>query len=48
MSKDNVIFDVLFRGKIDGPEIVLCAVMALIGFIMAIILIRRERKVDML
>ncbi|TMV49918.1 hypothetical protein FE783_10095 [Paenibacillus mesophilus] len=45
LSYNNVVFSAIFRGKLDAPEILVCASVAVIGMIGATVVAKREKSV---
>lgn len=47
LSSDNIVFTTIFRGRFDAPEVVVCAVLAVVGLMAAVLIAMREKRVDM-
>lgn len=46
LSYNNIIFTQVFRGRFNAPETVMSAVLAIIAFVIVMVVLRRERRVD--
>ena len=46
LTDNNLIFNAIFRGRIDAPEVILCGFVAVIGLVVGIIISIREKHVD--
>jgi len=48
LSFDNVVFSTIFQGKLDAPEILVCAFVGVVGMIAAAVITMREKRVDVI
>lgn len=46
LSDRNIVFNAIFRGKIHVPEVILSGFIAFIGVVMAVLILKREKRVD--
>lgn len=46
LSYNNVVFSAIFRGKLDAPEILVSAFVAVVGMFAAAVVAKREKRVD--
>jgi hypothetical protein len=46
LSDTNIVFDKVFRGQFDVPEVIVCGMVALVALIATVIVVTREARVD--
>ena len=46
LSFNNIVFNTVFRGRLDAPEVAVCGVVAVVGMIAAVVVTIREKRVD--
>lgn len=46
LSYDNIVFNTIFRGRFDAPEVIVCGFVAVVGMITAVVVTIREKRVD--
>lgn len=46
LADNNIIFNTIFHGRIDAPEVILCGFVAVVGLVVAVIISIREKRVD--
>lgn len=46
LSDRNIVFNIIFRGNIHVPEVILSGFMAFIGTVTAALILKREKRVD--
>ncbi|MFD0678994.1 MULTISPECIES: hypothetical protein [unclassified Paenibacillus] len=46
LSDNNIVFNTIFHGRFDAPEVVVCGFVAVVGMIVAIVISIREKRVD--
>jgi hypothetical protein len=47
LSSNNIIFNTIFRGRFDAPEIIVCVLVAIAGVIAAVVVTTREKNSDL-
>ncbi|WP_202081739.1 hypothetical protein [Caldalkalibacillus salinus] len=46
LRDQNIVFNTIFQGRFDAPEVVLCGFVAVVGMIVSIVILTREKRVD--
>ena len=47
-SYNNIVFNQVFVGRVDMPEVIVCGVLCLLGIIAAAVVTSREKRVDVM
>ncbi|CAI6083847.1 hypothetical protein PAECIP112173_04092 [Paenibacillus sp. JJ-100] len=46
LSDNNIVFNTIFHGRFNVPEVILCGFVAVVGLIVAVIISIREKRID--
>ncbi|MDF2649789.1 MAG: putative rane protein, partial [Paenibacillus sp.] len=46
LSYNNIVFNTIFHGRFDAPEVVVCGSFAVVGMIVVVVISMREKRVD--
>lgn len=46
LSYNNIIFNTIFPGRFDAPEVIVCGLVAVVGMVAAVVISIREMRVD--